>query len=174
MSLTILFFVLQLFAWSSRVLLASEKINNCISTTSRPIMMKIGAVLDLDSLVGKQQKIAMEIAVQEFNSLSCSKLDLNIQNSRGISARAIASGNFSSPNFFVLWVDQTQTSTRHLMGAYQIILSYKITLFCLFVILYCYSFYRSSPFFFAPIPLIHIFLIHITGTYQYKKDVFIS
>ncbi|RZB59826.1 glutamate receptor 2.5-like [Glycine soja] len=91
MSLTILFFVLQLFAWSSRVLLASEKINNCISTTSRPIMMKIGAVLDLDSLVGKQQKIAMEIAVQEFNSLSCSKLDLNIQNSRGISARAIAS-----------------------------------------------------------------------------------
>ncbi|RDY00947.1 Glutamate receptor 2.5, partial [Mucuna pruriens] len=88
MSLTILFFVLQLFAWS-RVLVANEKIDKCLSTPRS--IMNIGAVLDLDSLMGKQQKIAMEIAVQEFNSLSCSKLDLNIQNSHGNSARAIAS-----------------------------------------------------------------------------------
>ncbi|XP_027351208.1 glutamate receptor 2.8-like [Abrus precatorius] len=88
MSLTIFFFVLQLFA-RSRVLLATEGRDHCL-ITPKPIM-NIGAVLDLYSLMGKQQKIAMEIAIEEFNLLSCSKLDLNVQNSLGNSARAIAS-----------------------------------------------------------------------------------
>ena len=56
--------------------------------------MSIGAVLDLGSLMGKQQKIAMEVAVQDFNRLSCSKLDLKMKNSRGNSAQAVAGGNF--------------------------------------------------------------------------------
>ncbi|GAU33307.1 hypothetical protein TSUD_165720 [Trifolium subterraneum] len=43
--------------------------------------------------MGKQQKIAMEIAVEEFNNhLSSSKLDLQIKDSHGNSAQVIASG----------------------------------------------------------------------------------
>jgi len=59
--------------------------------------MSIGAVLDLVSLMGKQQKMAMEIAVEEFNNQSTSsKLDLQIKDSHGNSAQVIASGNLSS------------------------------------------------------------------------------
>jgi hypothetical protein len=62
--------------------------------------MSIGAVLDLDSLMGKQQKIAMEIAVQEFNNqLSSSKLDLQIKDSHGNSAQVIAGGKV--PSYFL-------------------------------------------------------------------------
>jgi len=57
--------------------------------------MSIGAVLDLSSQMGKHQKIAMQIALQEFNRLSCSKLDLKIKNSHRNSANAVASGNVS-------------------------------------------------------------------------------
>ena len=55
--------------------------------------MSVGAVLDLGSQMCKQQKIAMEIALQEFNHLSCSKLDLKIKNSQGNSTQAVAGGN---------------------------------------------------------------------------------
>nr|KYP40592.1 hypothetical protein KK1_038076 [Cajanus cajan] len=96
MSLIIFFFVLQLFA-CSRLSLANEGREHCL-ITPRPIM-NMGAVLDLESIMGKQQKIAMEIAVQEFNNLSCSKMHLIVQNSRGNSARAIASGNVLFTNF---------------------------------------------------------------------------
>ncbi|XP_047156258.1 glutamate receptor 2.5-like [Vigna umbellata] len=82
---TIFFFVLHLFAWPG-FLLANETTHQCLSTRIK----NIGVVLDLDSLMGKQQKVAMEIAVQEFNSFGCSKLELNIQNSKGISATAIS------------------------------------------------------------------------------------
>lgn len=60
--------------------------------------MSIGAVLDLASLMGKQQKIAMEIAVEEFNinQVSSSKMDLQIKDSHGNSAQVIASGNIPS------------------------------------------------------------------------------
>jgi hypothetical protein len=63
-------------------------------------IISIGAVLDLDSLMGKHQKIAMEIAVEEFNNhLSSSKLDLQIKDSHGSSAQVIASGNAPSNVF---------------------------------------------------------------------------
>ncbi|KAJ1427507.1 Solute-binding protein family 3/N-terminal domain of MltF [Sesbania bispinosa] len=88
MSLIMCFFVLHLLAWS-RVLLANEERGHCL-VPPRPIM-SIGSVLDLGSLMGKHQKIAMEIAVQEFNRLSCSKLNLKIKDSGGNSAQAIAS-----------------------------------------------------------------------------------
>ncbi|WJX81233.1 hypothetical protein P8452_64144 [Trifolium repens] len=63
-------------------------------------IISIGAVLDLDSLMGKHQKIAMEIAVQEFNNqLSSSKLDLQIKDSHGNSAQVISSVmDFSKTN----------------------------------------------------------------------------
>jgi len=97
LSQSIFFFVLHLFAWP-RFVLANEATHQCLST---PIK-NIGVVLDLDSLMGKQQKVAMEIAVQEFNSFTCSNLELNIQNSKGISATTIASGNVPSTNFLFL------------------------------------------------------------------------
>nr|XP_007140895.1 hypothetical protein PHAVU_008G150400g [Phaseolus vulgaris]ESW12889.1 hypothetical protein PHAVU_008G150400g [Phaseolus vulgaris] len=84
MSLITCFFVLQWLTWS-RVLLAHGR-----SHCSRSIM-SIGAVLDLSSQIGKHQKIAMEIAVQDFNRFSCSKLLLKIKNSNGSSAQAVAS-----------------------------------------------------------------------------------
>jgi len=88
MSLITCFFVLQWLTWS-RVLLAHGR-----SHCSRSIM-SIGAVLDLSSQIGKHQKIAMEIAVQDFNRFSCSKLLLKIKNSNGSSAQAVASGNIN-------------------------------------------------------------------------------
>ncbi|KAG4379853.1 hypothetical protein GLYMA_16G061900v4 [Glycine max] len=96
MSLIIIcFFVWQLMLTWSRVLLAHER-SHCSK-------MSIGAVLDLSSQMGKHQKIAMQIALQEFNRSSCSKLDLKIKNSQGNSAQTVASGNvngnFSSNTF---------------------------------------------------------------------------
>lgn len=89
MSLIICFFLMQLLPWST-VLLAQESSSQCSRSN-----MSIGAVLDLSSQMGKHQKIAMEIAVQDFNRLSCSKLDLKIRNSHGDSAQPVASGNVS-------------------------------------------------------------------------------
>ncbi|CAJ1784335.1 unnamed protein product [Sphenostylis stenocarpa] len=87
MSLIKCFFLLQLLTWS-RVLLAHET-SHCSSS----INMSIGAVLDLSSLIGKHQKVAMEIALHDFNRLNCSKLDLKIRNFNGNSAQAVATGD---------------------------------------------------------------------------------
>jgi len=130
LSESIFFFVLHLFAWP-RLLLANQTIHHCLTT---PIK-NIGVVLDLDSLMGKQQKVAMEIAVQEFNSLSCSKLDLNIQNSKGISARTIASGNVPSNNllFHEFGINFNNSIYCH------------INLFsCFFLYIFCF-FFKKSP-----------------------------
>ncbi|XP_045797145.1 glutamate receptor 3.2-like [Trifolium pratense] len=75
--------VLHLLAWSRM------QRSHCL--VPQRSIMSIGVVLDLDSLMGKQQKIAMEIAVQEFNNqLSSPKLDLQIKDSHGNSAQVIA------------------------------------------------------------------------------------
>ncbi|KAK2413644.1 glutamate receptor 2.7 [Trifolium repens] len=72
-------------------LLACSRMQRSHCLVPQRSIMSIGAVLDLDSLMGKQQKIAMEIAVQEFNNqLSSSKLDLQIKDSHGNSAQVIA------------------------------------------------------------------------------------
>ncbi|XP_039690815.1 glutamate receptor 2.5 isoform X3 [Medicago truncatula] len=77
--------VLLLLAWS-RV-----KRSHCLVPKQKSVM-SIGVVLDLVSLMGKHQKIAMEIAVKEFNNqLSSSKLDLQIKDSHGNSAQVISS-----------------------------------------------------------------------------------
>ncbi|XLS98778.1 hypothetical protein HN51_041513 [Arachis hypogaea] len=64
--------LLLLVAWSS-------KRGHCL-TTPRPrtTNKSIGAVLDLDSLMGKQQKIAMKIAIRDFNRFSRTKLQLEL------------------------------------------------------------------------------------------------
>ncbi|XP_022894775.1 glutamate receptor 2.7-like isoform X2 [Olea europaea var. sylvestris] len=50
---------------------------------------RIGSVIDQSSRVGKEQKIAIQMAVNDFNQLSnCSKLALHIKDLHGKSARA--------------------------------------------------------------------------------------
>ncbi|MED6219067.1 hypothetical protein PIB30_032432 [Stylosanthes scabra] len=81
--------LLTMVAWSS--------MGHC-STTPRP--KSIGAVLDLDSLMGKQQKVAIKIAIRDFNRFSrTNKLHLKMKNSRGNSAQTVASGLGSFSQF---------------------------------------------------------------------------
>ncbi|XP_058765330.1 glutamate receptor 2.9-like isoform X2 [Vicia villosa] len=78
--------VLYLLAWS-RVQTSHSLV------LQRTTIMSIGAVLDLTSLMGKQQKIAMDIAVEEFNidQFSSFNIDLQIKDSHRNSAQVIAS-----------------------------------------------------------------------------------
>lgn len=63
-------------------------------------MRNIGGVIDYSSRVGKEQKIAMEMALEDFSrSSNCSKqLLLLLEDSQGNSARA-ASTSKASPVF---------------------------------------------------------------------------
>ncbi|CAJ2669612.1 unnamed protein product [Trifolium pratense] len=73
-------------------LLACSRVQRGHCLVPQRSIISIGAVLDLVSLMGKHQKIAMEIAVEEFNNhLSSSKLDLQVKDSHGNSAQVIAS-----------------------------------------------------------------------------------
>lgn len=69
---------------------------NAISSSCKHI--DIGVVTDQSSRMGRQQKIAIEMALQTFHfSTSFPKLELFHNDSNGNSARAITSGN---SNFF--------------------------------------------------------------------------
>ena len=64
----------------------------------RHIMGNIGGVIDYRSRVGKEQKVAMEMAVEDFSRSSCSKqLTLQLEDSRGDSARAASSSKAYLP-----------------------------------------------------------------------------
>lgn len=65
---------------------------------ARHIMGNIGGVIDYRSRVGKEQKVAMEMAVEDFARSSCSKqLVLQLEDSRGDSARAASSSKAYLP-----------------------------------------------------------------------------
>lgn len=67
------------------------------------VVFAIGAVIDQTSRIGKEQKIAMEMAVHDFNQWTqCSHMDLQFKDSQGNSARAISSGN--DPTNFFSWI----------------------------------------------------------------------
>ncbi|GAA0141575.1 hypothetical protein LIER_02692 [Lithospermum erythrorhizon] len=69
--------------------------------------IRIGAIIDEDSLVGKEQKLAMEIAVQDFNKAStCLKLKMVLQplNKHKHHQRSAAStGKVLRPNSSLLY-----------------------------------------------------------------------
>ncbi|KAK7395719.1 hypothetical protein VNO78_16286 [Psophocarpus tetragonolobus] len=111
MSLIMCFFVLQKLAWL-RVLLANER-----SQCSKNSIVSIGAVLDMSTLMGKHQKIAMEIAVREVNRFSCSKLDLKIRNSKGNSPQAIANAMDLAQNNQVLAIIGTITHNEAILAS---------------------------------------------------------
>ncbi|CAK7347541.1 unnamed protein product [Dovyalis caffra] len=91
MSLAILsFFMLSLLAVVSKPNAGEAAGDNCPFT--RHIMENIGGVLDYGSRVGKEQKVAMKMAVEDFARSSCSKqLVLQLEDSRGDSAKAASS-----------------------------------------------------------------------------------
>lgn len=66
---------------------------------ARHIMGNIGGVIDYRySRVGKEQKVAMEMAVEDFARSSCSQqLVLQLEDSRGDSARALSSSKAYLP-----------------------------------------------------------------------------
>lgn len=65
---------------------ANGRDDNC--TKSHPLIGSIGGIVDLGSRVGKEQKIAVEIAINDSNKSTCSKLALPVRDSSGSSARA--------------------------------------------------------------------------------------
>ncbi|KAL2504233.1 Glutamate receptor 2.7 [Abeliophyllum distichum] len=66
----------------------NKKRSNCPVDQPHTIR-RIGSVIDQSSRIGKEQKIAIQMAVNDFNQLStCSKLDLHIKDLHGKSDRA--------------------------------------------------------------------------------------
>ncbi|KAG5098886.1 hypothetical protein JHK82_048740 [Glycine max] len=52
----------------------------CPIILNSKIVVNIGAIIDLSSRVGKEQKTAMEVAIEDVNRQSCYKLALNFNN----------------------------------------------------------------------------------------------
>ena len=91
-------FASMLAAGSKAILTTKERRVNCKYSAAR-----IGGVVDCTTRMGKEQKIAMEMAIQDYyfinnnfdssTTTSCSKLDLHLKDSQGNPARAAAAGN---------------------------------------------------------------------------------
>ncbi|KAH0988489.1 hypothetical protein GBA52_015666 [Prunus armeniaca] len=68
--------------------MASGRGNKCQIT--QQTIAGIGVVVDYSSRVGKEQKIAMKMAIQDLFHSTCARLDLHLKDSQGNSAGAIA------------------------------------------------------------------------------------
>ncbi|XP_020206106.1 glutamate receptor 2.7 [Cajanus cajan] len=73
--------VVVVWVWSEGIIGNAKDIyetkDNNIECKSK-IIVNIGGLIDMSSRVGKEQKIAMEVAVDDVNDQSCHKLALNI------------------------------------------------------------------------------------------------
>ncbi|XP_027090927.1 glutamate receptor 2.7-like [Coffea arabica] len=70
---------------------ADEKSIQYCPVNQRAVMGSVGGIFDQSSRVGKEQAIAVEMAVHDFNRWShCSNLALHSQDSKGNSARAVS------------------------------------------------------------------------------------
>lgn len=72
--------------------MAMEGEASCSMEDTLQITGSIGGVFDCSSRKGKEQKIAMELALQDFYLSTCSKLLSNIRDSYGSSALAVSAG----------------------------------------------------------------------------------
>ncbi|PQQ15592.1 glutamate receptor 2.9-like [Prunus yedoensis var. nudiflora] len=79
------YLVLLLLVGSAK---ASGRGNKCQMT--QQTIAGIGGVVDYGSRVGKEQKIAMKMAIQDLFHSTCARLDLHLKDSQGNSAGAIA------------------------------------------------------------------------------------
>ena len=58
-------------------------------------LINIGAIIDVNSRNGKEKKVAMEIAVQDFNNVSQNhKLSLHFQDPERDTLQAASAGNY--------------------------------------------------------------------------------
>ena len=78
------------------------------------IIGSIGGVIDKSSHVGKELKIAMEMAVHDFRRSTCSKLVLHLRDSNGNSAHAETAGNFHYPSLVFLMKTMQNTNVSAL------------------------------------------------------------
>jgi len=94
--------VLLLCVWSEAVANANDdeikrsNIDEC-SMLKFKIVVNIGAAIELNSRVGKEQKIAMEVAIEDVNRQSCYELALNYSyniHRNPSSPTMFAAGNF--------------------------------------------------------------------------------
>ncbi|KAJ0530618.1 hypothetical protein HanHA89_Chr10g0391841 [Helianthus annuus] len=83
---TILLFGTYLFLLN--LLEVRTQIGNTISGT-----YIIGATMDMTSRVGKEARVAMEIAVEDFNTKTQTNMTLYTRNSKGKVVQAIQDGN---------------------------------------------------------------------------------
>ncbi|KAF3619181.1 hypothetical protein P3S67_011772 [Capsicum chacoense] len=76
------------------------------------IMWRIGAIIDPTTIVGKEQKVAMEMALDDFNAQNskCSQLVFNFAHSHAPAsslAEALLSVYFLSNSYYLTSVDMT-------------------------------------------------------------------
>lgn len=89
MSRGLSFFLVLLLAMASKSM-ARKGESNCPMTKT---VADVGAVFYYNSRVGREQKVAMDLAVQDWNRLTCSKqLVLQLKDSHGNSAQATSAG----------------------------------------------------------------------------------
>ncbi|KAG4953535.1 hypothetical protein JHK87_039129 [Glycine soja] len=84
-SFPLLWVLLLLWVWSEAIANANNDYEIEGSNIECPILnskivVNIGAIIDLSSRVGKEQKTAMEVAMEDVNRQSCYKLALNFNN----------------------------------------------------------------------------------------------
>ncbi|KAL5558849.1 hypothetical protein UlMin_035060 [Ulmus minor] len=66
-------------------------IKSCEAIEEELSVARIGGVINLKSRMGKEQKIAMEMALEDISGSTCAKLDLHLKDSQANPARAAAS-----------------------------------------------------------------------------------
>lgn len=98
------YLVLLLLVGSAK---ASGRGNKCQIT--QQTIAGIGVVVDYSSRVGKEQKIAMKMAIQDLFHSTCARLDLHLKDSQGNSAGAIAGGKV------IYLMSQTDINVSRLM-----------------------------------------------------------
>ena len=95
MSRALSFYMVLLFTLESKAIMALEGGDNN-NFPMRQTFASIGAVFYYNSRLGKEQKVSMDIAIQDLHSLNCStKLVLQLKDSQGNSARATSAGKLS-------------------------------------------------------------------------------
>ncbi|KAF8406315.1 hypothetical protein HHK36_008401 [Tetracentron sinense] len=85
-------------------------------TTQQVIIGTIGAIVDYSSRMGKEQKTAMEMAVQDFYDSTGYKMVLHLRDSYGHSARAASAGKVLSPSHFMLNAAMDLIGNRHVQA----------------------------------------------------------
>ena len=78
------------------------------------IVGSIGGVIDESSRVGKEIKIAMKMAAQDFRRSTCSKLALHLRDSNGHSAHVATAGHFHYPSLVFLMKTMQNTNVSAL------------------------------------------------------------